>query len=158
MLLQLQVDLSLRMLIAAAMGAILGFNRQHYDHPAGLRTHTLVAIGAALFTSLSLTAFGTSNPGVVAAQVITGIGFLGAGSIIRGSDVHQVHGITTAAGIWTTAAIGMACGAGFYFVALVGTLLTWFVLEVVRRIEKKQRIAPDSMTADQQTGNMSSPH
>ncbi|MHB8626909.1 MAG: MgtC/SapB family protein [Aggregatilineales bacterium] len=143
--LQMQIDLSLRLLVAAVLVALLGHNRQHYDHPAGLRTHILIGIGSSLFTALSLFAFGASNLGVVAAQIVSGIGFLGAGSIIRGAgETERVRGITTAAGIWTTAAIGMACGAGLYFLATFGTVLTWFVLEVVRRIEKKPPVAPSA--------------
>jgi len=107
------LQLTIRILYAAGLAPLLGHNRQHYLHPAGLRTHILIGIGASLFTALSLFAFGPNNPGVVAAQIVTGIGFLGAGSIIRGErETERVHGITTAAGIWTTAAIGMACGAG----------------------------------------------
>src|SRR5690348_2352502 len=137
--LQTQLDLSLRLLVAAGLVALLGFNREHYDQPAGLRTHILIGIGASLFTALSLSAFGPNNPGIVAAQIVTGIGFLGAGSIVRiGSKADQVRGVTTAAGIWTTAAIGMACGAGFYLLAICATVLTWFVLEIVRRVERKQ--------------------
>lgn len=141
--LQTQIDLSFRLLAAAVLVTLVGHNRQHYDHPAGLRTHILIGIGASLFTAVSLFAFGPNNPGVVAAQIVSGIGFLGAGSIIRGAgETERVRGITTAAGIWTTAAIGMACGAGLYFLAAFGTILTWFVLEIVRRIEKKQPAPP----------------
>ena len=142
---QTQLDLSFRVLVAAGLVALLGFNREHYAHPAGLRTHILIGIGASLFTALSLTAFGPNNPGIVAAQIVTGIGFLGSGSIVRsGTKADEVRGITTAAGIWTTAAIGMACGAGLYFVAICATLLSWFVFEIVRRIEPKESQEPSA--------------
>ena len=141
MTIQTQLDIVFRVLIAALLASAVGYNRQHYDHPAGLRTHILIGIGASLFTAMSLFAFGTNNPGIVAAQIVTGIGFLGAGSIIRGTqDPNQVHGVTTAAGVWTTAALGMTCGAGLYLVAVLVAILTWIVLDVVGRFEKKQRI------------------
>jgi len=138
---ELQIELSFRVLIAALLASVVGYNRQHTDHPAGLRTHILIGIGASLFTILSLYAFGPNNPGIVAAQIVSGIGFLGAGSIIKGTEgegLTRVRGITTAAGVWTTAAIGMACGADLYVIAILVTLLSWIVLEIVVRIEKKQ--------------------
>ena len=140
MTVQLQLELSFRVLIAALLASVVGYNRQSTAHPAGLRTHILIGIGASLFTELSLVAFGTNNPGIVAAQIVSGIGFLGAGSIIKGIESpDSVHGITTAAGIWTTAAIGMACGADLYVIAIFVTILTWVVLDLVIRVEKMQQ-------------------
>jgi len=141
MSLETQFDLSFRILFAAIMVGIVGYNRQQRGEAAGLRTHILIGIGAALFTSLSLNAFGASNGAAVAAQIVTGVGFLGAGNIIRGErEGEHVRGITTAAGMWTSAAIGMASGTGFYFLAFFGALLAWFVLVVVRRVERREQV------------------
>ncbi len=132
----LQLDLSLRIMIAAVLSAIVGYNRQRHEHPAGLRTHILVGMGSALFTVLSIYAFG-SETGRVAAQIVTGIGFLGAGAIVQQRQARHVHGMTTAAGIWAVSAVGMAAGAGFYLLAGVSAILIWGVLEIVGWIEKK---------------------
>ncbi len=134
--LALQLELCLRVGLAAILSALVGYNRERNRQPAGLRTHMLVGIGSALFTSLSLYAFPPDNPGRVAAQVVTGIGFLGAGAIIQGRG-RSVRGMTTAAGIWTVAAIGMACGTGFYLLATFAAVLTWFVLAVLRRFDMR---------------------
>lgn len=142
--LYLQLDLSLRLIIAVMLSAVVGYDRERHDHPAGLRTHILVGLGSALFTVLSLYAFGNGDHGRVAAQIVTGIGFLGAGAIIQGRSRRTIHGMTTAAGIWAVAAIGMACGTGSYLVAAVAALLTWFVLAVLGRMEKRARI-PDAI-------------
>lgn len=108
-----------RVLVAALLGALLGFEREWHGKEAGLRTNTLIAIGAALFTTMSI-GFG-GDPGRVAAQVVTGVGFLGAGAIMRTGG--SVQGLTTAALIWTNAAIGLACGAGHIRVAALSTLI-----------------------------------
>jgi len=129
-----QLDLCLRITVAALLSGFVGYNRERADHPAGLRTHILVGIGASLFTAIGMTAF-TANDSRVAAQIVTGIGFLGAGSIVRGK-VGGVHGVTTAAGIWSTAAIGMASGAALYVVAVFATLLTLVVLAALSRLDK----------------------
>ena len=108
--LELQVDLILRLLLAAFLGAAIGFEREVHGHPAGLRTHTLVALGSALFTELSIYGF-PSEPGQpvdptrIAAQIVTGIGFLGGGAILK--EGLNVKGLTTAASLWAGAAIGM---------------------------------------------------
>ena len=115
----LQVDLALRLLGAAALGALVGAERERHGHPAGMRTHLLVALGAALFTVMSAYGFGRANGGVaaaaidptrIAAQVVTGIGFLGAGAIIKYGT--SIRGLTTAASLWSTAAVGMAGSVG----------------------------------------------
>lgn len=108
-----------RVLIAAALGALLGLEREWRGKEAGLRTNTLIALGAALFTVMSMT-FG-GDPGRVAAQVVTGVGFLGAGAIMRTGG--NVQGLTTAAMIWANAAIGLACGAGHIRLAAAATLI-----------------------------------
>ena len=123
----LQVDLSLRLLVAAGLGLAIGFEREIHGHPAGLRTHMLVALGSALFTVLSLYGFLHGAPGTpqavdptrIAAQIVSGIGFLGAGAILK--DGVVIRGLTTAASLWATSAVGMGAGAGEYVVAGVAT-------------------------------------
>ena len=112
---------TLRLVLAAFCGALVGFERKRRNKDAGIRTHVLVAVGAALFTILSEFAFDYGNADRVAANIVTGVGFLGAGVIfLRG---RAVSGLTTAAGIWTVAGIGMASGSGMYALAAVATLL-----------------------------------
>ncbi len=121
-----QLDLSLRLVLAAALGAIIGAEREIHGHPAGIRTHMLVALGSGLFTVLSIHGFG-QGPGVpidptrIAAQIVSGIGFLGAGAILK--DGIVIRGLTTAASLWATAAVGMAAGAGEYVVGAVGAAI-----------------------------------
>ncbi len=116
-----------RLVLAAGLGAFVGYEREHVGKPAGVRTHGMVALGAALFTVVSLYGFGSiGDPGRVAAQVVTGIGFLGAGAILhqRGS----VHGLTTAASLWVTAAIGIAVGVGMHVMSLMTAILVFLLL------------------------------
>lgn len=128
-------ELELRLLVAAILGSIVGWERERAQRPAGLRTYMLVAFGSALFTVLSITAFtGETDPSRVAANIVVGIGFLGAGTIFRTGEV--VRGLTTAAGLWAIAAIGMAAGAGEYFLAIVSTVLVLAILGGVRFVEK----------------------
>ena len=112
--------LALRVLIAAVLGALLGLEREWRGKEAGLRTNTLIAIGAALFTVMSSLMGG--DAGRIAAQVVTGVGFLGAGAIMRTGA--NVHGLTTAAMIWVNAAIGVAAGAGYIRLAAIVTGIT----------------------------------
>ncbi len=144
--LALQLDLSARMLIAAVLGAVIGFEREIHEHPAGMRTHLLVALGSAIFTELSIFGFGPSSgapagapvdPSRIAAQVVTGIGFLGAGAILKYGT--SIHGLTTAASLWAAAAVGMAVGAGSWFIALVGTAIVVFSLWPLRVIFARLR-------------------
>ncbi|MAS34606.1 MAG: magnesium transporter MgtC [Anaerolineaceae bacterium] len=132
MSLQTQAEIGLLLILAAALSAAIGLDREERA-PAGLRTHMLVGIGACLFTVLSIHAFPGGDPARVAAQIVSGIGFLGAGTIMqRKGDVHH---LTTAASIWATAAVGMAVGAGIWFLAIFATLLMWVVLRLIRRME-----------------------
>jgi len=125
----------LRLLLATALGAIIGFQRERAKKPAGLRTHILICLGAALFTAASIYGFGpASDPARVAAGVLVGIGFLGAGAIIRTGE-GIVAGLTTAATIWAVAAIGLAAGAGLYLVAAVATALILIVLYLPHPIQ-----------------------
>lgn len=124
----IEVDMILRLLLAATLGAIIGFQRERAGKAAGLRTHVLICVGASLFTVASIYGFGASSePARVAAGVVAGIGFLGAGAIIRSSG-EIVHGLTTAASIWAVAAIGLAAGAGLYIVSAVAAVLILIVL------------------------------
>ncbi|HEY8439193.1 MAG TPA: MgtC/SapB family protein [Candidatus Limnocylindrales bacterium] len=133
--LALQADLAARMLIAAVLGAGIGLEREIHEHPAGMRTHLLVSLGSAIFTILSIYGFEgilangispTVDPTRVAAQIVSGIGFLGAGAILKYGT--SIRGLTTAASLWTTAAIGMAAGAGEWLIAAVGTFIVVFSL------------------------------
>jgi putative Mg2+ transporter-C (MgtC) family protein len=134
--LELQVELGLRLAAGLVLGAIIGFERELHRQPAGFRTHSLVALGAALFTIVSAYAFvgPMVDPTRIAAQIVSGIGFIGAGTILqhRGS----VRGLTTAASLWAVAAIGTAAGAGLLVMAVVGTLLILVVLAVLDQMEE----------------------
>ncbi len=125
----------LRLLLAAGLGAAIGYQREKAGKPAGLRTHILIAVGTALFTVASLYGFGpTADAARVAAGVVAGIGFIGAGAIIRRDEGGIVAGLTTAATIWVVAAIGLAAGAGLYLIAGVSTAITLIVLFLPRHI------------------------
>lgn len=122
-----------QLLLAVFLSTIIGINRERREKDAGMRTHMLVGLGACLFASLSVMVFPEDESGRVAANIVTGIGFLGAGLIYRGED--KVHDLTTAASIWATAAVGMAVGLGAWWLAVGSTLLIWFILEIVHRFE-----------------------
>ena len=126
-----------RVAIGAALGIVLGLERQRSNKDAGLRTYALVAAGAALFTVLSIEGFPGSDTSRVAAQIVTGIGFLGAGLIFR--QGASVQGLTTAAGLWSVAAIGMAAGTGLWGLAIVVTLIVLLVLKVSDRYSTQLR-------------------
>ncbi len=136
---------ALRLLLAALLGGLLGMNRERSGRPAGLRTHMLVAMGAALFVLVpQLAGMGMADLGRVIQGVIVGIGFLGAGTIVKHRDDEEVIGLTTAAGVFMTAAIGVACGLGRELTALVSTLLAWTVLALVQRlIDRRGGRSPD---------------
>lgn len=131
-----EMELGLRMIMAVVCGAVIGAEREWHGKPAGLRTNILICLGAAIFAILSghIAAVSHTDPERIAAQVVTGIGFLGAGAIIRGDG--GVHGLTTAATIWLVAAIGVACGAGFYLLAATATGITFIVLLGLVPIDK----------------------
>jgi putative Mg2+ transporter-C (MgtC) family protein len=117
-----------RLLLAAGLGAVIGYQRRRAGKAAGLRTHTLICLGAALFTLASLHGFGgTADSARIAAGIVVGVGFLGAGSIIRREE-GQVGGLTSGATIWTMAAVGLAVGAGLYIIAIVAMLIALLVL------------------------------
>jgi putative Mg2+ transporter-C (MgtC) family protein len=127
-------DAFLRLALAAALGGAIGLEREYRHKPAGLRTNMLIALGSALFSILSVElGAGAGSPDRIAAQVVTGIGFLGAGAILRSGE--NVHGLTTAATIWVNAAIGMAAGLGAYTVASVAAAITLVVLALLPVME-----------------------
>ena len=135
-------ELLLRLVVAAALGGAVGIERELREREAGLRTHLLVAVGSALFTIASAYGFNEflvaggnvirADPTRIAAQIVTGIGFLGAGAIIR--EGMSVRGLTTAATLWVVAAIGIAAGAGYYSAAVFATAITLFSLWPLRII------------------------
>jgi putative Mg2+ transporter-C (MgtC) family protein len=140
----LQVDLSVRLLIAATLGALIGVEREIHGHPAGMRTHLLVALGSAIFTELSIYGFPASatnpvDPTRIAAQIVSGIGFLGAGAIIK--DGASIRGLTTAASLWATAAIGLAAGAGEYLIGVTGSVIVVISLWPLNRVAERLRRA-----------------
>jgi putative Mg2+ transporter-C (MgtC) family protein len=146
----LQVELAIRLTAGLVLGAVIGFERELHRQPAGFRTHSLVALGAALFTIVS--AYGFSGPLVdptrIAAQIVSGIGFIGAGTILQHRG--NIRGLTTAASLWSVAAIGTAAGAGLIVMAVIGTLLILVVLAVLDRIEafatRRLKLPPEGKT------------
>ena len=124
------LEIILRFLLAVALGACIGFQRERAGKAAGLRTHILVSSGAALFTLVSIYGFGDAEVDIsrVAAGVVLGIGFIGAGVILRGQREKEVAGLTTAATIWMTAAVGLAAGTGMYEVSVIATAVAVGVL------------------------------
>ena len=140
----------LGILLSVLLGGLIGLEREVRGKAAGLRTNVLICLGAAIYTVISRQMAGGSSDSVtrIAAQIVTGIGFLGAGAIIR--DTGGIHGLTTAATIWLVASIGMACGAGFYCLAVVSTIVAMVVLIGLVKLEKplanymKKYIIPDN--------------
>ena len=151
-----QLEIVARLVLAAAVGGFVGLERELRGYPAGIRTLALVAIGATLFTEISQLLGGNDR---VAAQIVTGIGFIGAGLIFR--EGYSVRGITTAATIWAVAAMGMAIGLELYIVAVAGAVLLFVVLEarpLTRRFEQavapggerlRRTLAPDDEDGDE---------
>lgn len=128
---------ALRLCIAAILGAIVGLQRERAGKPAGIRTHILVAAGSALFVlgGMEFGMYGDPLSRVIQG-LITGIGFLGAGAILKVEEKREIEGLTTAAGIWMTAGIGLAVGLGRFGLALMAVFLAWFVLAVIKRAER----------------------
>jgi putative Mg2+ transporter-C (MgtC) family protein len=126
----------IRLLAASLVGAIIGRQREHVGKPAGLRTHMLVCVGAALFVIAPVQLRMSSDDlSRIIQGLAAGIGFLGAGAIIKGHDEAHIQGLTTAAGIWLTAALGVAVGLGAIGVALITLVLAWVILAVLVRFE-----------------------
>ncbi len=142
----------LRLVVAMIVGAVVGVQRERSGKPAGIRTHMLVALGAALFV-IGPMEFGMAESDLsrVIQGLVTGIGFLGAGAILKLEDKREIEGLTTAAGIWMTAAMGLAAGLGRFGLALISVMFAWFVLSIVRRTEYwlNRNIPDNSKEADQ---------
>lgn len=136
------LEMVIRLLLAFALGAVPGFERQRKYRPAGIRTHMLVSAGSACFTMAGIYGFtgGQHDVTRIAAQIVSGIGFLGAGTIIR--DRGNIRGLTTAASIWLVAAIGMLAGTGLYVLAITTTIITFIVLRYVTRQDFEQTHPP----------------
>jgi putative Mg2+ transporter-C (MgtC) family protein len=134
-----QLHIVFRLVVAGGLGAFIGLEREVRGYPAGIRTIALVSLGACLFTDVSVL-FVASDESRVAAQIVSGIGFLGAGVILR--EGYSIRGITTAATIWAAAAVGMATGLSLYVVAVLGAAFIFMVLEarpLTRRINDRLR-------------------
>mgnify|MGYP000138432525 CR=1 FL=1 len=145
--LETQIDLALRLALGLVLGAVIGFERELHRQPAGFRTHSLVSLGAALFTVVSAFGFPESADQTrIAAQIVSGIGFIGAGTILQYRG--HIRGLTTAASLWSVAAVGTAAGAGLFILAVVATILILVVLSVLDRVESIARrhldLPPDS--------------
>ncbi len=128
----------IRLVLAAIFGGIVGMERETVNRPAGFRTHILVCVGSALIMMTSMNLFylfppGSADPGRIAAQVVSGMGFLGAGTILR--EGVNIKGLTTAASLWAIAGMGLALGAGMYVQAGVGTLIIFLTLTLLNRVE-----------------------
>jgi putative Mg2+ transporter-C (MgtC) family protein len=130
-----------RLALAALIGFVIGLEREAAGQSAGERTHALVALGSATFALLSVTAFPNADTARVAAGVVTGLGFLGAGMILKEAGDARIHGLTTAAGIWVVGAIGLAIGSGMYLVGLVCAAITALVLFSERVLRLGERLA-----------------
>ena len=144
----LDLETLTKLLLASVLGALIGLEREVHGRPAGFRTHLLVSLGSCLFTIISIDFYriygnfsGTIpygvDPGRIAAQVVSGIGFLGAGAIIR--EKASIRGLTTAACLWVAAAIGLSCGAGRYAPAIVVTIFAFVSLLLLKRVENRLR-------------------
>jgi putative Mg2+ transporter-C (MgtC) family protein len=144
----IDLDMLGKLLLASLLGALIGFERELHGRPAGFRTHLLVSLGSCLFVIVSIdfyrmygnfSGMGTVgvDPGRIAAQVVTGIGFLGAGAIFR--ERAAVRGLTTAACLWVAAAIGLSCGAGRFGAAIAVTLLSVISLLLLKKVENRIR-------------------
>jgi putative Mg2+ transporter-C (MgtC) family protein len=148
------LDITLRLAVAAVLGSIIGFERERLLWAAGIRTHMLVCVGACLLMIVSAYGFQHAlmmphvvlDPSRIAAQVVSGIGFLGAGSILARGQV--VKGLTTAASIWAVAALGLAAGGGLYFAATISTVIILVILAGIKPIEEAYRARVQSCTLD----------
>ncbi len=131
-----QLTIALQLILAGILSGLIGMDRERRGHDAGLRTHMLVGMGSCLFTGLSMFAFPGGDPGRVASQILPGLGFLGAGAILK--QGANIQGLTTAASMWVTAAVGMGVGTGLWFTAICATLIVWFTLVIVQRMKSDE--------------------
>nr|HEX3551947.1 MgtC/SapB family protein [Thermoanaerobaculia bacterium] len=147
----------LRLSAATLVGCAIGINRELCGKPAGMRTHGLVALGAALITVASLDLAGTDSAAVLRTVqgIMAGIGFLGGGVILRDESHHSIHGLTTAASVWVVAALGIACGAGQWMTSLTAVAITLILLILGESVERKLKLknppAPETGSSRNQT-------
>ena len=140
-----ETDIVLRIILATVLSSIVGIEREFHHKPAGLRTNVMVGLGSCLFTLVSIRAtdifptLSAIDPTRIAAQIVTGIGFLGAGTILFEKDRSSVIGLTTAATLWVVAAVGTAIGMGLYLEAIVGTLMVFFTFLVLSKVVNEVR-------------------
>lgn len=138
---EISIDFIVKILFSMLFGAIIGLEREVTNKFAGLRTHMLVSLGACIFTILSIHGFPVdtnrynADPARIAAQIVTGIGFIGGGTVLRMGN--NIYGITTASTLWLAASVGMACGAGFYVLGGICSFFALFTLVVIRTMEVK---------------------
>ena len=131
--------MTLRMTVALLLGAVIGWDRERRDAEAGLRTHMLVSLGAAIFVLVPAeSGMGSDELSRIVQGVVSGIGFLGAGAVLKQSEEGRIHGLTTAASIWATAAVGMSAGLGNEGSAILATAFIWVVLAVLRRLKVRK--------------------
>jgi putative Mg2+ transporter-C (MgtC) family protein len=148
------VQVIIRLLTATLLGAAIGIQRERVGKPAGLKTHTLVTLGTAVFV-LAGTGYGMNTDGLsrVIQGIVTGIGFIGAGSILKLNEERDIQGLTTAAGVWMAAAIGVTVGLGAIGLAILSTLLALIILVLIGRIEfriRRQQPAPNNRRANEE--------
>jgi putative Mg2+ transporter-C (MgtC) family protein len=130
----------IRLLVAVSLGALLGYERESVGASAGLRTHMLVSLGSALFVLIPLQAgMKIEDVSRVLQGITAGIGFLGAGAILKSQDENRIHGLTTAAGVWLTAAVGIAAGMGRESTAILSALFALVILSLLRRFTKPEK-------------------
>ena len=142
-----EAEAIIRIGLAAGFGALIGLDREQRDKPAGVRTFSIVAMGAAFFSLVGLIAFGQNDAGArIAAQVVTGVGFLGAGAILHNRG--NVYGLTTAAGIWGAAAVGMGFGFGLYVMSIGGAVLMLGILRVVGQLMYEAQVPNETADDD----------
>ncbi len=145
---------TIRLLAAMLLGAIIGLERASKDKPAGLKTHMLVALGSALFVVVPLElGMPLAEVARIAQGVATGVGFIGAGAILKLSEVREIQGLTTAATIWMTAAVGMTVGLGGLGIGALSVALAWVILAIIGRIEKHLDLANEKQKQNAQKGN-----
>jgi putative Mg2+ transporter-C (MgtC) family protein len=138
--LMLELELVGRLILAAVLGFVIGLERELAGQPAGERTHALASLGAATFALISALAFPGGDTARIAAGVVTGLGFLGAGMILK-EQGQEIHGLTTAAGIWAVGAIGLAIGAGMYLLGIASAVLVGLILASGRVLRIDERLA-----------------
>lgn len=133
----LELEIVIKLILAALLGGLVGWEREIERRPAGLRTNMLICIGATLFGLVAVYYFKSDNAAVsrLWQNVLTGVGFLGAGVVFKAE--HSVHGLTTAAGVWTVAAIGLALAGSLYFLAIAGTIIVLVTLHLLQRLERR---------------------